>query len=393
MTVEFFSEGLGGGLKMSDEKNLPVRYGEKELEFLKQALFSQNISPFFRNLDGGPLLQLFEKQIAEATGTSLCVAVSSGTAALHCALLTLGVGREDEVIVPSLTFSATASAVVMTGATPVFADIDPATYTISIESVKRMITPHTKAIIPVPLFGIPPLLGDFEQLGVERNIDILVDDAQSLGAKYCGKPTGSYGAAGCLSFQHTKTVSTGEGGAVCTDNPEVAEKVKRLRNHAEAYYGTDYVGWNFRMDELRAAVGLAQMERLETLLHAQKQNAQYILTHLPEGLEPPTPYSHSEPSYSLIPLRLKESSQMETILEAIAQTGVSQGQPGVNLGRGYGTPLYSKLAFASYHRDDCHNVERAVKEMLVVDIHRFRPLEAVEADWEKVCQAVRKVVK
>ena len=83
---------------------------------------------------------------------------------------------------------------------------------------------------------------------------------------------------------------------------------------------------------------------------------------------------------------------METILEAIAQTGVSQGQPGVNLGRGYGTPLYSKLAFASYHRDDCHNVERAVKEMLVVDIHRFRPLEAVEADWEKVCQAVRKVV-
>lgn len=216
-------------------------------------------------LSMGPFVERFERTFAEYIGVRYALACSNGTAALHLALMALGIGPGDEVIVPSLTFVSTANAVVYTGAKPVFVDVNPATWTIDPKAVEAAVTERTKAIIPVHLYGLPADMVSLRRI----NVPIIEDAAESLGAEVRGLKTGALGEMGCFSFYGNKTISTGEGGMVTTDNAGLAERIKLLRGQGQAARRNFWhieVGYNYRMTDVQAAIGCAQMERVQNLV-------------------------------------------------------------------------------------------------------------------------------
>ncbi len=222
-------------------------------------------------LTTGPRVEEFEHAVAAAVGTADAVAVSSGTAALHLALLALGVGEGDEVVVPAYTFPATGNAVSLCGARPVLVDVDPDTFLLRPELVAEALTPRTRAVIPVHLFGRPV---DWEalQTAVPQEVVLVEDAAGALGARYRGTPCGALGIAGCLSFHPRKIVTTGEGGAVTTDDPSLAAAVRRLRRHG--FDDDDEMpqpGFNYRLADVLCALGIPQLVRLEQLLRARER--------------------------------------------------------------------------------------------------------------------------
>jgi perosamine synthetase len=224
----------------------------------------------------GPFISKFEASIANYTNTRHAIATCNGTVALHLALAGLGVGPGDEVIVPSLTFVATANAVVYCGATPVFADCDMDTWCLSVQSVTRLLSPRTRAIIPVHLYGHPCDMGPLLEFARQRELWVVEDCAEALGATYEGRPVGSFGTAATFSFYGNKLVTTGEGGMVVTNDDGLAERLRWLRGQGmdpQRRYWHPIIGFNYRMTNIAAALGLAQMERIDQLLHDRKQLA------------------------------------------------------------------------------------------------------------------------
>ena len=219
----------------------------------------------------GPKVAEFEELLAAAAGTEHAVAVSSGTAALHVAVLALGIGPGDEVLVPAYTFPATANVVALAGATPVLVDVDPLTMNIDPADAGRRVTPRTKAILAVHLFGRPARLEELPELPV------LEDAAGALGASHRGKACGSLGLLACFSFHPRKIVTTGEGGAVTTDDASLAERVRSLRHHgwspSGAYDDMPAPAFNYRISDVLCALGIPQMRRLEELLAAYERVA------------------------------------------------------------------------------------------------------------------------
>ncbi len=216
----------------------------------------------------GPKVAEFEAELARACRVAHAVAVSSGTAALHLAVRALGIGPGDEVIVPAYTFPATANVVALAGATPVLVDVDPET--MNLDPARIAVTPRTKALIAVHLFGRPARL---EELPA---VTLIEDAAGALGARRRGRPCGGLGALGCLSFHPRKIVTTGEGGAVTTNDLELADTVRRLRNHGWAPRGRADVpaaGLNFRLSDVLCAIGVTQTRRLEQLLATRERLA------------------------------------------------------------------------------------------------------------------------
>ena len=221
----------------------------------------------------GPKVAEFERALADAGGTADAAAVSSGTAALHLALLALGIGPGDEVIVPAYTFPATANVVELCGARAVLVDVDPDTFILDLAAVAEAVTRRTQAVIAVHLFGRPV---DWEalQTAVPQEVALVEDAAGALGARYRGTPCGSLGLAGCLSFHPRKIVTTGEGGAVTTDEAELANAVRRLRHHGWATLGDiPAPGLNYRLPDILCAIGIPQLARLEQLLAARERVA------------------------------------------------------------------------------------------------------------------------
>jgi perosamine synthetase len=217
----------------------------------------------------GPKVEEFERGLAAACGTEHAVVVSSGTAALHLAVLALGIGPGDEVLVPAYTFPATANVVAFVGAKPVFVDVDPET--MNLDPAKVEVGPRTKAIIAVDLFGRPMRV---EQL--PDGVTVLEDAAGALGGKHRGRPCGSLGALACLSFHPRKIVTTGEGGAVTTDDAEVADAIRRMRHHGIEPRGSfeiAHAGLNYRLPDILCAVGIPQLARLGELLEARTRIA------------------------------------------------------------------------------------------------------------------------
>ena len=219
----------------------------------------------------GPKVAEFEELLAAAAGTEHAVAVSSGTAALHVAVLALGMGPGDEVLVPAYTFPATANVVALAGATPVLVDVDPVTMNVDPADAAGRVTPRTKAILAVHLFGRPARLEELPELPV------LEDAAGALGASHRGKACGSLGLLACFSFHPRKIVTTGEGGAVTTDDASLAERVRSLRHHgwspSGAYDDMPAPAFNYRISDVLCALGIPQMRRLEELLAAYERVA------------------------------------------------------------------------------------------------------------------------
>ena len=228
----------------------------------------------------GPKVAEFESAIADAVGTAHAAAVSSGTAALHLALLALEIGPGDEVIVPAYTFPATANVVELCGARAVLVDVDPETFNLDVAAVAAAVTPSTRAVMAVHLFGRP---GEWEalQTAVPQEVALVEDAAGALGASYRGTPCGALGVAACLSFHPRKIVTTGEGGAVTTDEAALDTAVRRLRHHGWATLGDmPTPGFNYRLPDLLCALGIPQLARLEELLAARERVAGWYTERL-----------------------------------------------------------------------------------------------------------------
>lgn len=252
---------------------------EKEIEYVIDAVKSGWVSSL------GYYITEFEKRFAEFVGTKYALTTSNGTTALHLALVSLGIKEGDEVIVPDLTFVATANAVTYTGAKPVFADVDPETWCIDPEDVKKKITSKTKAIIPVHLYGHPADMDAINEIAKEYGLFVIEDAAEAHGAEYKGKKVGSLGTCGVFSFYGNKIITTGEGGMITTDNEELYEKAKYLRDHAmskEKRYWHTEIGYNYRMTNLQAALGLAQLERINELIEKKRKIFQWYKEYLQE---------------------------------------------------------------------------------------------------------------
>ena len=221
----------------------------------------------------GRFIGVFESAFTDYLGGGNALAVSNGTVALQLALTTLGIGRGDEVIVPNFTFGASINAIVHSGATPVLADVDPDTWTIDLDELCKMITPRTKAVMPVHIYGQPARIDEVMEIAAEKGIFVVEDCAEALGATYKNRRVGLDGDCACFSFFANKSITTGEGGMVVFKNAEMAQRARVLRDHGmsrQKRYWHDHAGFNFRMTNMQAAVGAAQMNRIEELIGRKK---------------------------------------------------------------------------------------------------------------------------
>lgn len=256
-----------------DATRIPVSapvLGEEEFANVVDALRSGWISSL------GAYIPEFEREFATFCGTRYAVAVSNGTAAMHLALLAVGVKAGDEVLVPTLTFVATANAVSYCGATPVFVDADRATWCMSPAGLDALVTPRTKAIVPVHLYGHPCDMDPLLDLARRRGLAVVEDAAEAHGAEYRGRRVGALGTIGCFSFYGNKIITTGEGGMCVTDDPLLVERLRLLRDHGmdpKRHYWHDFVGYNYRMTNLQAAIGVAQAKKLPGFLEKKRRLA------------------------------------------------------------------------------------------------------------------------
>jgi perosamine synthetase len=253
----------------------------------------------------GPFVRQLESRLAEATGVRSAIAVSSGTAALHVALLALEVGRNDEVIVPTFTCAALLHAVNYVGARPVLADVDPATLNPSVEHVRRLIGPRTRAIIITHTFGFPADLRGIIELGVP----VVEDCAHALGAQYWGKPVGAFGALAVHSFYATKVVCAGEGGAICTNSRSLA---KRVRDLTDPDGRADYrVRYNYKLSDLAAGLALNQLARLgEGVDRRRAIAARYRASFSVTGVSFQTPLERTGPNYYRFVLQARNPARV-----------------------------------------------------------------------------------
>ena len=258
--------------------------GNEEIEAVRAVLASGKLVQ-------GEQVRAFESAFAGYIGAKYAVAVNSGTAALHLALLAAGIQEGDEVITSPFTFIASASSILMAGAIPVFCDIDKNTYNIDPAALESSITVRTKAILAVHLFGLPCDMSELSRVAAAHELILIEDCAQSHGAEWDGKRTGSYGNAGCFSFYGTKNMTCGEGGMLVTDDEDVAARSRQLRNHGQtAKYVHEVLGWNYRMTDIAAAIGLCQLRKL-TRFNAQRVANSEFLNDLigdVEGIAVPT---------------------------------------------------------------------------------------------------------
>ncbi len=255
------------------EKRIPLTepdIGNSELENVVKAVKSGWVS------SKGQFIEEFEKEFSSYIGAKHGITTSNGTTALHLALSALGIQRGDRVLVPSLTFVASANAVTYTGAKPVFTDSHPQYWCIDPAKIEKAIDHKTKAIQIVHLYGHPCDMDELTTIAEDKDVSLIEDCAEAVGAEYKGKRVGSYGTVSCFSFYGNKIITTGEGGMCVTDDDELAEKMRTLRDHGmnpQKKYWHDIVGFNYRMTNLQAALGVAQLEKIELLVRKKREIA------------------------------------------------------------------------------------------------------------------------
>jgi len=310
----------------------------------------------------GPRVQEFEEKFAQWTDTKYAVATSSGTAALHVALLAHGIGLGDEVITTSFSFIASANCVLYTGARPVFADIEPDYFMLDPRKIEAKITSKTKAIIPVHLFGQMSDMDPIAELAAKYNLTIVEDACQSHGARYNGKKVGAWGTA-CYSFYPTKNMTTIEGGMITTNDPKIAEQARLIRNHGSPKrYLHEIVGFNFRMTDLQAAIGISQLAKVDRWNEQRKKNAVTLtagLNNIP-GVHPPLVRPGSEHVFHQYTVRV---TQRDAALEKLSHKGIGVGvyYP-IPI---HAQPLYKKMGY----QDHLPVSDAASLEVLSLPVH------------------------
>jgi len=313
---------------------------------------------------GGPNVRKFAADFAAKFDVPYAVPVTSATAAIGIALAACGVGPGDEVIIPSISFSASANAILMFDSIPVFVDVDPLTFCLDPEAVERAITPRTKAILPVHLAGNVSDMAALTEIARRNELKIIEDAAQAIGAMWGNRRAGAVGDAGIFSFQQSKNIMTGEGGMIITRDPEIAARARLILNHGEVVFGDDateddlanIVGLNFRMPELCAAVGRAQLQKLDAVNEWRTRNADFLRSEL-EGLYGIT----VSPSQRAAGGAAREVPHFLTVLYDAKIMGVARAlfvaalrEEGVPVGTGYVRPMYAAPHFQkriAYGRD------------------------------------------
>lgn len=277
----------------------------------------------------GVYIERFEREFAAFCGTRHAVSCCNGTAALHVALLALGIGPGDEVIVPTLTFVATVNAVRYCGATPVLVDSEPETWNLDTSLLASLITQRTKAIIAVHLYGHPVDLDPILRICRERRVLLLEDAAEAHGAKYKGRRVGAVGHVGCFSFYGNKVITTGEGGMVVTDDDEVANRARQIKGQGQdpnRRYWFPIVGHNYRMTNIAAAIGVAQLERIEWHLERRRQIAGWYSEFLGEDdrfvLSPEKPWAKSAFWMNSVLLSAECPRERDQVMAKMAEVGV-----------------------------------------------------------------------
>ena len=281
----------------------------------------------------GSNIEKFEKTIAEYIGTEYCVVFNSGTSALHADLLARGIKQGDEVIVPSFTFIATANAPLFVGAKPVFADIEEGTYGLDSEDIKEKITGKTKAIIPIHYGGCPCKIRELKEIAEDHNLILIEDAAESLGARIGDKKVGTFGDSAMLSFCQNKIITTGDGGAIVTDSKEIYEKLKLIRSHgrletSDYFSATEYMdyitlGYNFRMSNIIAALGIAQLKKVDKIIEMRRENAEYLTIRLKREIkEIITPNSPNEYYHVYQMYTIRVNNYREGLMKYLADKGI-----------------------------------------------------------------------
>jgi len=275
----------------------------------------------------GPQIPEFENMVADYLGCRYCLTFNSGTSALHAALMAYGIKSGDEIIVPSFTFIATANAPKFVGAEPVFADIEDSTFGLDPSDVLTRINSRTKAIIPVHYGGFPCRIKELREIADDHGLLLIEDAAEAFGAEVKGRKVGTFGDSAILSFCQNKIITTGEGGALVTNDRDLYEKIKLIRSHGRPdsldYFSTtkvlDYLtlGYNFRISTMTAALGIAQMKKVETILRQRRSDADYYRSGLGEikGLTVPTGQPYANPVYQLYSVLTENRDALIAYLE------------------------------------------------------------------------------
>ena len=377
------------------------RFGSEEERLVLKALRSQELSPYFRDPDGGPMVQQLEHDFAEYVGTDYAVAVSNGTTALLTAYCALGLRPWQKVVVPAHTFIATASMVLAAQAWPVFADVDNWSYCmlpVHFEQIIKHYRTDVRAVAPVDLLGYPCDIEEIYDYARRKRIFVVEDAAQALGSeRRKGRKVGSeFNDCATWSGQFTKSWSTGEGGMITTNDRSFVRRCKAIRSHGSYYSDADYLTYNFRMTELEAAVGIAQLRKLPRILAQQRRNAKCVLDRMPKSIvKPHVAGGGVLPNWYIIGCKVDPLKfDKKAFLGLMRARGVSIGRPGRVVSEGYTKPLYEKPIFswckpqAGQDWKRCPTAERLSKSWVWFDIHRFRPLTDVKKDMKIINEVV-----
>jgi perosamine synthetase len=349
------------------------KIGDKEKQLVMEVLESGMLAQ-------GPKVAALEKAFADVCQVKHAIATTSGTTALHLALLAHGIGEGDEVITTPFTFIASANSILFTGARPVFVDIEPDTFNIDPEQIEAAVTPKTKAILPVHLYGYVCDMDAIMAIAEKHHLAVIEDACQAVGASFKGQKAGGFGT-GTFSLYATKNVMSGEGGMITTNDDDIAEYCRMVRSHGmKVRYYHDMLGYNYRMSDLHAAIGLAQMGRLEKFTAQRKSNAAYLNEHITSVVTPEVKpdYDHVWHQYTI---RVDGGRDRDAAVKQLNQAGIGTGIF-------YPVPVHQQ----DYMREligeiDLPVSEKLAKEVISLPVHP----QVTQSDLEKIVEEVNQL--